>query len=62
MLAGWLYFILTPDGFLLRKLLIAGLVTVWGLRLSIHILIRNWGKPEDFRYQKWRREAGSKWW
>lgn len=61
-LAGWLYFILTPDGFLLRKLLIAGLVTVWGLRLSIHILLRNWGKPEDFRYQKWRREAGSKWW
>lgn len=61
-IASWLYFILTPDGFLLRKLLIAGLVTVWGLRLSIHILLRNWGKPEDFRYQKWRREAGSKWW
>ena len=61
-LAAWLYFILTPDGFLLRKLLIAGLVTIWGLRLSIHILNRNWGKPEDFRYQKWRGEAGSKWW
>jgi steroid 5-alpha reductase family enzyme len=58
----WVYFILSPDGFILRKLLIAFLVTIWGLRLSIHILLRNWGKPEDFRYQKWRKEAGRKWW
>lgn len=60
--AGWLYFALTPDGFLPRKLLITLLVSVWGLRLSIHILQRNWGKGEDFRYQKWRNEAGGKWW
>lgn len=59
--AGWLFFALTPAGYLPRKLLIAGLVTIWGLRLSIHILLRNWGKPEDFRYQKWRREAGRRW-
>lgn len=58
----WVFFALTPDGFLLRKLLISGLVTVWGLRLSLHILTRNWGKPEDFRYQKWRNEAGPSWW
>lgn len=61
-IANWMYFALTPDGFLPRKLLIGVLVTIWGLRLSIHILLRNWGKPEDFRYQKWRKEAGSKWW
>jgi steroid 5-alpha reductase family enzyme len=60
-IANWLYFALTPEGFLLRKLLISTLVTIWGLRLSIHILLRNWGKPEDFRYQNWRKEAGSKW-
>jgi len=60
-IANWVYFALTPEGFLLRKLLISTLVTIWGLRLSIHILLRNWGKPEDFRYQKWREEAGSKW-
>ena len=60
--AAWLYFTLTPDGYLPRKLLIAGLATLWGLRLSIHILRRNWGKPEDFRYAKWRSEAGAKWW
>lgn len=61
-IANWVYFALAPEGFLLRKLLISVLVTIWGLRLSIHILLRNWGKPEDFRYQKWRKEAGSKWW
>ena len=48
--ANWVYFALSPDGFPLRKWLIAILVTIWGLRLSLHILQRNWGKPEDFRY------------
>jgi steroid 5-alpha reductase family enzyme len=58
----WVYFALTPDGFLQRKWLISILVTLWGLRLSLYILWRNWGKPEDFRYQKWRQEAGKRWW
>ena len=59
---AWAAFLLTPDGFLARKLLLSLLVTVWGLRLTLHILTRNWGKPEDFRYQVWRKEAGSSWW
>lgn len=59
---NWVCFTLTPDGFLARKWLIGVLVTIWGLRLSSHILWRNWGKGEDFRYQKWREEAGGKWW
>jgi len=61
-IAGWAYYFLTPDGFLPRKLLIAILVTIWGLRLSTHVFLRNKGKGEDFRYQKWRGENGSKWW
>ena len=61
-ITNWLYFALTPDGFLLRKCLIGVLVTIWGLRLSLHILRRNWGKAEDFRYQVWRKEAGTRWW
>lgn len=61
-IAAWVYYILTPDGFLARKLLFNLLVTIWGLRLSIYILLRNWGKPEDFRYQKWRQENGIQWW
>ncbi len=38
------------------------IVTLWGLRLSIHIFLRNHGKPEDFRYAQWRKEQGSQWW
>lgn len=34
------------------------LVTIWGTRLAIHILQRNWGKPEDFRYAQWRIDWG----
>ena len=48
-ISGWVYFALTPDGFVLRKLLIALLTSIWGLRLSLYILWRNAGKGEDFR-------------
>ncbi len=58
----WFIFGLTPGGFAVRRLLLNLLVTVWGLRLSLHILVRNWGKPEDYRYQVWRRQAGQQWW
>jgi len=61
-ISAWVYFVLTPDGFLIRKWLMAILVTIWGLRLSLYIFWRNRGKPEDFRYQVWRKEAGSNWW
>jgi steroid 5-alpha reductase family enzyme len=60
--ANWVYFALTPDGSPARKWLISILVTIWGLRLGSYILWRNWGKPEDFRYQKWREEEGARWW
>ncbi len=61
-MSAWAYFALTPNGFPVRKWLICILVTIWGLRLGGYILWRNWGKPEDFRYQKWREEAGPAWW
>jgi steroid 5-alpha reductase family enzyme len=44
------------------KLLLTILVTLWGIRLALHIGIRNWGQPEDFRYAKWRSENGASWW
>jgi steroid 5-alpha reductase family enzyme len=34
------------------------LVTLWGLRLSLHVYLRNKDKPEDERYRKWREEWG----
>ena len=60
--AAWAYQLLTPDGLLARKVLLLALVTIWGLRLSLYILWRNWAKPEDFRYAKWRAESGGRWW
>jgi steroid 5-alpha reductase family enzyme len=58
----WVAFALTPQGYLPRKDLVCALVTIWGLRLSLHIGVRNWGKPEDFRYAAWREEHGANWW
>jgi steroid 5-alpha reductase family enzyme len=61
-IVAWAAYLATPDGILPRKVLLVALVAVWGLRLSAHILRRNWGKPEDFRYARWREESGRRWW
>jgi steroid 5-alpha reductase family enzyme len=37
-----------------RGLLVTVLVAIWALRLSTYITARNWGEPEDYRYQKIR--------
>ncbi|MFW5708883.1 MAG: DUF1295 domain-containing protein [Chloroflexota bacterium] len=55
------YFILT-DGFGGRKILVTALVVIWGLRLASHIGYRNIGKPEDFRYKRWREKYGRDYW
>jgi steroid 5-alpha reductase family enzyme len=57
------YYAMTVSGApSLRGLLVLGLVTVWGLRLALHIGVRNAGAGEDFRYRKWREEAGTSFW
>jgi steroid 5-alpha reductase family enzyme len=43
----------------LHAFIVYTLVSVWGLRLSLHIYKRNNNRPEDFRYKKWRDEWGS---
>ncbi len=50
--------LVSEGAYLERNLLVALLVTIWGGRLTYYILKRNWGKPEDFRYAKWRQEWG----
>ena len=42
-----------------RGLLVCVLVSVWGLRLALHIYNRNKEKAEDYRYLAWRREWGN---
>jgi steroid 5-alpha reductase family enzyme len=39
---------------------ILALVTIWGLRLSLYLGIRNHGKPEDFRYVAMRKHYGAR--
>jgi len=40
-----------PD---LRKWIVTFLVALWGIRLSVHVFLRNRGRGEDFRYRHWR--------
>ncbi len=42
-----------------RPILLNILVTIWGLRLALHIFLRNRKKKEDFRYKQWRDDWGS---
>ena len=46
--------------YFMRQILITTLVFVWGMRLAIHIALRNRGRGEDFRYAQWRKDWG-KW-
>jgi len=50
------------DGADARSLLMAILVCVWGMRLTWHLVRRNWGKSEDYRYQAMRRDVGANFW
>ena len=58
---AWLTFWM-GDGFFGRRVLITLLVTLWGLRLSLHLTRRNWGQGEDPRYGSWREKSGDRFW
>ncbi len=45
-----------------RRLLLAGLVGLWGIRLATYLAVRNLGHGEDRRYQKMRRHHGPWFW
>lgn len=60
---AWFYYSQIPEHSL-RSYIVLSLVTVWGMRLSIFLGIRNAGKGEDFRYQQFRKDYGPEryWW
>jgi steroid 5-alpha reductase family enzyme len=58
---AWLYFALT-DTATPRKWLVVALVTIWGLRLTTHLFVRNHGKGEDYRYRAMREQHGPRFW
>jgi len=45
-----------------HRLAILVLMGIWATRLATHISVRNWGKPEDWRYAAWRARAGRRFW
>ncbi|MCG6940095.1 MAG: DUF1295 domain-containing protein [Thiohalocapsa sp.] len=45
-----------------RAYLLLFLVTVWAVRLSLFITLRNWGEPEDRRYQAIRADNEPGFW
>ncbi len=48
------------DGDPVRRAILAAIVGVWGMRLTLHLMVdRVIGKPEDGRYQAIRAERGS---
>ena len=49
-----LVFALDAEPRSVRGKLVLLLVAIWALRLSLHITVRNWGEPEDYRYQSIR--------
>lgn len=58
-----LFYLLTGSGEPTpRGILVVALTTLWASRLALHIGIRSIGAPEDFRYRKWREEAGPHFW
>ena len=59
-----IYYYLSQDEHSLRSMIVLALVAIWGLRLFIYLLWRNWNKDEDYRYQQFRNDYGAEryWW
>ncbi|CAN5893833.1 DUF1295 domain-containing protein [soil metagenome] len=51
---------MVADGVAVRRVLLAALVAVWGLRLSAYLAWRNLGHGEDYRYRAMRRRWGDR--
>ncbi len=62
-LAAAFYF-LKAEGNETRKLLIFSFAAIWGLRLTLYLAWRNYGKGEDYRYREFRKKYGETryWW
>jgi steroid 5-alpha reductase family enzyme len=41
-----------------RQRLLVAMTTLWGLRLAVHLFVRNHGKGEDYRYRAMRKQWG----
>ena len=55
-------YLLAIGGNGLRGAVVLALIAAWALRLSLHIMVRNHGQPEDHRYQAIRRNNEPHFW
>ena len=58
---AWFYRTLGPE-VTARHWVLLVLVTLWGARLALYLLWRNWGHDEDPRYQTMRAYRGDTFW
>jgi steroid 5-alpha reductase family enzyme len=56
-LTSWVVFFIYGN-YSLTSIIVNIMVSLWGLRLFYHILKRNVGEEEDFRYKAWRKAWG----
>lgn len=54
------YTFLQQESYGLRSIIVTSMVLLWSIRLFLHITIRNWNKPEDYRYINFRKKWGTK--
>ena len=54
-----LYGLFSTENMTIAGYVISAMVIIWGLRLFFYISIRNWGKPEDYRYVAMRKKWGN---
>lgn len=60
---GWVAFISHHQHVdAVRTGVLLAFVTIWGVRLSLHLFIRNVGHGEDYRYKAMRKKHGAKFW
>jgi steroid 5-alpha reductase family enzyme len=55
-LAAAIVYLVQSDNSGLKNILVTSLVAIWATRLSAHLTWRNWGEPEDRRYQAIREK------
>ena len=61
-MTAWVAFFSSGRPLDVRQALLVGIVSVWGLRLSLHLFTRKRGKPEDPRYQAMRAKQPKRFW
>lgn len=61
-ICNWVTLFMIASDIADRQWLVHALVTLWGLRLALHLFVRNVGTGEDARYRRWREQGGPNWW